>query len=403
LKLVYAYDVVLGKEESTGRYHHESFHYEFWRNRYSSVFRSMELVTRTRSETQSASPRQLGAVTQRLQVEGPGMKVRPLDGMSRPWHYFTLREWCKREFREALQGDCVLIARLPSEIGIMGIQTAIEMNKPWMIEMVGHPFDSMWYNGSWYGKAYAPWNRYRIRKLCRIASHVSYVTQHYLQSDYPTDGRALGCSDASLDPITDEQFDLRSLPRGTSERSFKIGLIGTLATRYKGLDTAFRALARLSDYRHVELSILGGGNPEPWRQLAQELGVEDRVRFLGVVPSGKPVRDWLDGLDLYMQPSLTEGLPRGLLEAMSRGVPCLASRVGGIPELLPPERMIEPKDHLALAARMKGLIRDEEQRKSAGFADLTKAREYTEQRLSARWIGFLTEFKDYAANRSGND
>jgi glycosyltransferase involved in cell wall biosynthesis len=394
MKLVFAYDVVLAKDETTGQYHHESFHYDFWRRRYHPVFHNIVFGTRVYHNLLLAQPKET-----KLQVEGRGVKVLPLERINSPLHYYTRRPWGKQAFREALSGPSALIARLPSEIGIMAIQTAIEMDKPWMVEMVGHPFDSMWHNGSWYGKIYAPWNSYRIRAICKKAPFVSYVTQEYLQSHYPTGGRTLDCSDAELVPITDEEFELRFQSSRDLGRPIRVGLIGTLATKYKGLETAFRALSGLTRNFHVELDILGGGNPEPWRKMVSELGVEDHVSFSGILPSGRPVREWLDGLDLYIQPSLTEGLPRALLEAMSRGIPCIASDVGGVPELLPRKRLMIAKDDRGLAERMGVLIRDENERRQSGFEDLVKARDYTEQRLSAKRIGFLAEFREYATNR----
>jgi glycosyltransferase involved in cell wall biosynthesis len=46
------------------------------------------------------------------------------------------------------------------------------------------------------------------------------------------------------------------------------------------------------------------------------------------------VFDWLDAIDIYVQPSRQEGLPRALIEAMSRGLPAFGARTGGIPELI---------------------------------------------------------------------
>ncbi len=59
----------------------------------------------------------------------------------------------------------------------------------------------------------------------------------------------------------------------------------------------------------------------------------DQIEFLGAMPHGKVI-NWLDNIDIYIQPSLTEGLPRALIEAMSRGVLAIGSDAGGIPELL---------------------------------------------------------------------
>ena len=78
-------------------------------------------------------------------------------------------------------------------------------------------------------------------------------------------------------------------------------------------------------------------------------GLADRVIFDGTLPAGEPVRQWLDGIDIYLQPSLREGLPRALIEAMSRACPAVASNVAGIPELLPQEFMHTPGDVARLA------------------------------------------------------
>ena len=53
--------------------------------------------------------------------------------------------------------------------------------------------------------------------------------------------------------------------------------------------------------------------------------------------------NWLDDMDLYIQPSLPEGLPRAVVEAMSRGLPALGARTGGIPELLGDEYIFPRK------------------------------------------------------------
>ena len=65
----------------------------------------------------------------------------------------------------------------------------------------------------------------------------------------------------------------------------------------------------------------------------KKYGVEDDVQFMGVMPHEK-VFEWMDNLDIYIQPSDQEGLPRALIEAMSRACPAIGSTTAGIPELL---------------------------------------------------------------------
>ena len=128
-----------------------------------------------------------------------------------------------------------------------------------------------------------------------------------------------------------------------------IGTIAVLTVRFKGVQTALEALGsargRLPPF---ELQIVGAGDPEPWRRLAARHGLEDCVTFRGVLARER-IADWLDRVDLYVQPSFQEGLPRGLIEAMSRGCPALGSTAGGIPELLDTDCLHEPGDTRALA------------------------------------------------------
>ena len=105
------------------------------------------------------------------------------------------------------------------------------------------------------------------------------------------------------------------------------------------------ALARLkaAGRTDVEYRLAGGGDPTALRELAQRLGVAEQVVFVGSLPHDA-VFSWLDGLDLYIQPSLQEGLPRALIEAMSRGLPAFAAHTGGMPELLGDACIFAKKD-----------------------------------------------------------
>ena len=69
------------------------------------------------------------------------------------------------------------------------------------------------------------------------------------------------------------------------------------------------------------------------RDLANKLGVADRVVFCGSLSSDQ-MATYYDSLDIYIQPSKQEGLPRAVIEAMSRGCPVIGTNIAGIPELI---------------------------------------------------------------------
>ena len=124
-----------------------------------------------------------------------------------------------------------------------------------------------------------------------------------------------------------------------------LGTAAAVNVAFKGQRYVIEALAQMkaAGRTDVEYHLAGGGDPAALRELARRLGVADQVIFEGSLPHDA-VFPWLDGLDLYIQPSTVEAMPRALIEAMSRGLPCLASEVGAMPELLGDACIFAKKD-----------------------------------------------------------
>jgi len=112
------------------------------------------------------------------------------------------------------------------------------------------------------------------------------------------------------------------------------------------------------------------------------------VRFAGRLPAGEAVRAELDGSDLFILPSYQEGLPRAMIEAMARGLPCIGSTVGGIPELVPEEDRVRAGDAAGLARRIREVVSDTERMARMSARNLEKAAEYREDVLRARRNAF---------------
>jgi glycosyltransferase involved in cell wall biosynthesis len=219
--------------------------------------------------------------------------------------------------------------------------------------------------------------------MCSGAAAVTYVARA-MSHRYPAGAWWTACSDIALD---DEAFANAAMvaARGACMRERRDGdapwrlvFVGSLAQRYKGPDVLIEAVARCrAAGLPLELTIVGDGRHRA--ALAAESaarGVAHAVRFTGQLAAGGAVRDVVDGADLFVLPSRTEGLPRALLEAMARGVPGLGTRVGGIPELLPMERLVEPGDAAALAAALQRVLADPGALAAAGARDHAIAREY---------------------------
>jgi glycosyltransferase involved in cell wall biosynthesis len=148
--------------------------------------------------------------------------------------------------------------------------------------------------------------------------------------------------------------------------------------RDKGGDVALKAIAQLPEFVH--LWMVGDGPDVPrLRDLMIELGIEDRVHFLG---SQKHVQPFMQAADVFICPSLW-GEATGLvnLEAQASGLPLVASRIGGIPEFVNDGKagfLFTPRDHEQLAAHLRMLAENPEMHRR--FSD--SARTFAEAEFS---------------------
>ena len=265
---------------------------------------------------------------------------------------------CK-QVEKALEISDYAIIRMPSIIGMIACIKARRKNIPYLIEMVGCPKDSLWYHGGIKYKISMPIitiiNKIELKK----AKNVIYVTKEFLQKRYKTDGNYIACSDVNLPPLNKLVLENRinKIRKDNNTNTYKLGLIGSLDVEYKGHKLAIKALSKLNKKIGIELHFLGSGNKEKWIKLAKKYNVEEKIFFDGVLPHNE-VFNWMDSLDIYLIVSKTEGLPRALIEAMSRACPCIGTCVGGIPEILDKEVIINENDYIKLAKLIEDLITD---------------------------------------------
>lgn len=227
-----------------------------------------------------------------------------------------------------------MIVRMPSSLGLQAIKTNRKIKKPYLIEMVGCPLDALW-NYNLVGKVLAPYmylqNKYEIKN----APYVLYVTDKFLQRRYPTKGKCIGCSDVALTNFDERVLSHRYQRIRKCNGKKIIGTIAATNVKYKGQKYIIEALGKLKKQGKLnyEYQLVGNGSQDFLKSIARKNGVEEYVKFIGGLPHEK-IFEWLDNIDIYVQPSRLEGLPRSLIEAMSRGLPAFGTNVGGIPELI---------------------------------------------------------------------
>ncbi len=130
--------------------------------------------------------------------------------------------------------------------------------------------------------------------------------------------------------------------------------------RRKGIDYLLQAWKKIvGEFGSARLLLLGEGPLlEEMERMAEDLGITDKVVFYGHVNN---VVDFLHATDIFVLPSLQEGMPNSLLEAMACGLPVVATRIGGVVDIIDDERdgiLVEPGDSGGLAEGIARLLRE---------------------------------------------
>lgn len=390
MKLLFIHDIKAKCFE--GKTYARSYGKEIW-DRYLTVFESIKVCTRCYEATEE-EVRGIDLLT----CEGVAFDKR-IGMFKGPEVFFSKR--VKKILHENINEADAVVLRLDSFLGLLTVRECQKMGKPYLIEVVGCAWDSFWNHGI-DGKVLALPIFLMMKNAIHDAPFVVYVTKDFLQRRYPTKGENTNISNVSILPHDNSILENRikkieTLSDGDTIHLFTAANVGV---RYKGMHFVVEALALLkkqgiSNYIY---HMIGEGGQKYIRSVAEKYGVSDQIVFHGAV-SHKGVMDLLqNNADIYVQPSLQEGLPRSVIEAMSLGVPCLASDVAGIPELLDEQFMFNRKKDIPL--QLAKMIRDMGvptmiQQAKVNFI---KAQDYETPVLNKRRTDFLNQYKQYIVN-----
>jgi len=387
LTLLYATDAIFGK--SGGRvYYVDTASDKYWQ-RYLETFDRIIVVGREgNSPVENKNWGQLPSSHGQLEF-------RLFPNLSSLTGTILLRGKARRQIADLAKSADVVLGRLHSELGLIAVKEARRQGKVWAVEMASCAFDCLWNYGHFKAKLYAPIMFWRTRHAVRSAPVAIYVTQTFLQNRYPCEaGRSYAVSDVAL-PAPSKEVLERRIKKIKSNGKCRLGIVASLGPAYKGIKTILKALQWWPiNKTRIELHILGTGSPDHWKKMAKTLGVDDIVYFSRSVPPGESVARWLDEIDIYLQPSLAEGLPRALIEAMSRGCPAIASNVGGIPELLSPTNLIPPDDHRMLRQKLLEGVGDKNWQVEQADRNWRKAEEFASPSLRITRLEALKECAD---------
>lgn len=200
----------------------------------------------------------------------------------------------------------------------------------------------------------------------------------------------------------DQRFEIPIIPNGVDLKIYKSSIHDSVLPRLfsvgrivhqKGLDLALRALAGLKDFAW-EWRIAGDGpQMELLKSLAHELGIQDRIHFLGWQSREQLIEQYQKS-NLFVFPSRHEGMPNAVLEAMASGLPIVASQIAGNEELVLDGEtgFLFPSENVeALSLALKKLLNDVALRQQMGTASRSRVEKCYSWENTAEQYAILLE------------
>ncbi len=290
---------------------------------------------------------------------------------------------CNKEIESAMADCNLVIGRCPSIAAYKAGDVARKLGKPYYAESMGCAWDAYWNHGI-VGKVIAPYMFLKMRETVRLADYALYVTNEFLQNRYPCKNKSIAASNVLIENVDESILDKRL--KKILEADYKnITLMTTAAidVKYKGQEFVIKAIPLLNKMGiRVRYLVVGEGDASYLKGVAKTCSVEDQVEFTGRLAL-EEVFELIDQTDIYIQPSLQEGLPRSVIEAMSRACPAIGAKTAGIPELLSTECVVDRKSVSGIAETIQ-LISNAEKMTELAKLNFENSKEYLDDVLTKR-------------------
>jgi len=229
--------------------------------------------------------------------------------------------------------------------------------------------------------------------ICKLQIHFaqcSSYTSEFLRRTYPCKKRNIEFVFSGV-RLTDDVITSARTKIFFKNKPFKFLSIGRVELQkgHAWLVNAAIELAKQKGLPPWTLDIVGPGSQiAALTERVEKFGLADRVRIVGGVPFGEELFSYIDKSHLFILPSLTESMPRALIEGMARGIPAIASNTGGIPELLSDEDLVEVGDISGLAKKMVKCMTEPSRLTLMSARNFERAQDFKVEISKARKLAF---------------
>lgn len=334
-------------------------------------------------------------------ADGPHVNFASLPDFRSPLGCLTQIRQIHRVTQEAAAKTDAVLVRMPGVVSEVVRRAVLARGAQYGVHVVGDPEEVFAPTATDSAlRGFYKWFFARqVERACRSEAHaVAYVSRYTLPQRYPARPGIPTFVMSNVDLhgaiVSPEAITSRAARLG-SRVPLHIGVVAYLDVPYKGVDVLLQALGQCRPHLDFRCTVAGDGIlKQELIGLSQKLGLADHVRFAGHLTPGKEIFEFLDTVDLYVQPSRTEGLPRALIEAMARGCPAIGTKVGGIPQLLGEGELVPANDPVALAKRIIEIGHDVQRMRALMSANVEVGREYDGPKVDATRLEFLKAIRE---------
>jgi len=293
---------------------------------------------------------------------------------------------CGPIVRRAVERADAIISRMPSRLGWHCAREAMKKGKPLMLEIVGDPWMAI--RGIGKGPQYQAlaWlERERLRSLAGQADIVCYVSKEHLQRFYPAGAEAISAGVSDIRLKSEEVTRARKFDSPPEE--FHIAQVAGLLPYKRQSDLIQATAGAISKGIHIKLHFIGDGEMRSvLERMCRELNIDNHVVFHGHIASREEINGILDRSHLFVLSSASEGMPRVILEAMSRGLPVCGSDTGGVAELVRESELFPVGDVDKLDELIVTLANSPEALAEMSEYSVKVANEYVNDQLSPKRV-----------------
>ena len=386
--LGFIFDTVMLKDENNN-YYAINLNYNLWNDRYLPIFKRMIVSTRVKEASNKEIEEKKGYVLS----NGENVEIKPITKYNKITDIFFKQNEIIEQLEDTIKKCDKIIIRLPSPLGNLACDVCRRLGKNYAIEMVACPWDGYSHHGHWAGRIVAPYMYIETKKQCKVAKRVLYVTKEFLQKRYPTKGVTTNASNVIIHEAPDEILEKRIEKIKENKENYTLGLVGPLNLEAKGHKVALKSVKELiKKYPKLKIEFVGAGDKQKLQKIVNALNINENVIFKGTLPSGNTMLEWMDTLDILVIPSYQEGLPRVLIEAMSRGCPAVGAYTGGIPELIRNEVIHKPGDYKKLSKDIEKIFENTEFATELAKENFYNSKQYAKEYLDIRRSNFWKDF-----------